>query len=179
MAVVIRPVRESDLAKADRIFRTAFGTFLGLPDPAAFAGDSDYIRTRWRLDPTAAWAAEREGELVGTNFATCWGSVGFFGPLTVRVDQWNAGVARQLLERTMARFEEWQVRHAGLFTFAQSAKHLHLYGSFGFAPRFLTAIMTEKETTKRAVLGGYPFISKPVTPQRLAENIERYLARRA
>jgi hypothetical protein len=29
-----------------------------------------------------------------------------------------------------------------LFTFAQSAKHVGLYGKFGFHPRFLTAIMT-------------------------------------
>jgi hypothetical protein len=33
------------------------------------------------------------------------------------------------------------VSHAGLFTFAQSAKHVHLYGKFGFHARFLTAIM--------------------------------------
>lgn len=43
---------------------------------------------------------------------------------------------------------------------------------------FLTAIVTEKETAKQAVLGGYPFISKPVTPERLAENIERHLGPR-
>ncbi|MGZ4985183.1 MAG: response regulator [Chthoniobacterales bacterium] len=40
---------------------------------------------------------------------------------------------------------------------------------------FLTAIVTEKETTARPILGGYPFISKPVTPERLAENIEKHL----
>jgi CheY-like chemotaxis protein len=40
---------------------------------------------------------------------------------------------------------------------------------------FLTAIVTEKETAKRNLFGGYPFISKPVTPERLAENIEKYL----
>jgi CheY-like chemotaxis protein len=41
---------------------------------------------------------------------------------------------------------------------------------------FLTAIVTEKETEKRQLFGGYPFISKPVTPEKLAENIEKYLA---
>jgi CheY-like chemotaxis protein len=41
---------------------------------------------------------------------------------------------------------------------------------------FLTAIVTEKETEKRQLFGGYPFIAKPVTPERLAENIEKYLA---
>lgn len=41
---------------------------------------------------------------------------------------------------------------------------------------FLTAIVTEKETAKRPVLGGYPFVSKPVTPERLALEIEKHLA---
>jgi two-component system OmpR family response regulator len=41
---------------------------------------------------------------------------------------------------------------------------------------FLTAIVTEKETEKRQLFGGYPFISKPVTPEKLVENIEKYLA---
>jgi CheY-like chemotaxis protein len=40
---------------------------------------------------------------------------------------------------------------------------------------FLTAIVTEKETATHPILGGYPFISKPVTPERLAENIEKHL----
>ena len=40
---------------------------------------------------------------------------------------------------------------------------------------FLTAIVTENETAKRPMLGGYPFISKPVTPERLAEEIEKHL----
>jgi len=31
--VTIRPLQEGDLPAADRSFRMAFGTFLGLPDP--------------------------------------------------------------------------------------------------------------------------------------------------
>jgi CheY-like chemotaxis protein len=41
---------------------------------------------------------------------------------------------------------------------------------------FLTAIVTEQETTTRPLLGGFPFISKPVTAERLAESIKRHLA---
>jgi CheY-like chemotaxis protein len=41
---------------------------------------------------------------------------------------------------------------------------------------FLTAIVTEKETQKRQLFGGYPFISKPVTPEKLAESIRKHLA---
>ena len=79
--------------------------------------------------------------MVGTNFATRWGSVGFFGPLTIRPDLWDRGIAQQLLRPTMDLFEKWGVRHAGLFTFASSPKHVNLYQKFGFWPRYLTALM--------------------------------------
>jgi two-component system OmpR family response regulator len=41
---------------------------------------------------------------------------------------------------------------------------------------FLTAIVTEKETKRHQVFGGFPFISKPVTPEKLVEEIEKHLA---
>lgn len=141
--VSISPLQENQLEEADRIMRLAFGTFLGLPDPMSFMGDAGYVRARWQADPSAALAAEADGELVGSNFATNWGSFGFFGPLTVRPDLWDRGVARRLLERTMALFEQWGTRHAGLFTFPQSPKHLGLYQSFGFWPGFLTPVMAK------------------------------------
>lgn len=139
--VIIRLLREEDLAAADRIMRLAFGTFIGLPDPLQFMGDADYVRTRWRADASAALAAEMSGELVGTNLVTRWGSVGFFGPLTIRPDLWGRGIAQELLRSTMELFDRWRVSHAGLYTFANSAKHVSLYQKFGFWPRFLTALM--------------------------------------
>src|SRR6185369_9548412 len=141
MNVTVRPLREADLVEADRIFRLAFGTFVGLDDPMEFAGDSQWIAARWRADPSAAFAADVDGRFAGSNLATNWGSIGFFGPLSVHPDFWNRGVARRLLEPTMACFERWGTRHAGLFTFAQSPKHVSLYQRFGFYPRFLIAIM--------------------------------------
>jgi hypothetical protein len=42
----------------------------------------------------------------------------------------------------MEQFAAWGTAHNGLFTFAQSAKHVALYQKFGFHARFLTAIMT-------------------------------------
>jgi GNAT superfamily N-acetyltransferase len=139
--VTIRPLREQDLPEADRIMRLAFGTFLGMPDPLKFMGDADFARTRWLADPSAVFAAELDGQVVGTNYATRWGSVGFFGPLTIRPDLWDRGIAQLLLAPTMELFDRWGVRHAGLFTFASSAKHIGLYQKFGFWPRFLTALM--------------------------------------
>lgn len=139
----IRPLEEADLGEADRIMRLAFGTFLGLPEPSSFMGDADYVRTRWAAAPTCALAAETEGQLVGTNFVTRWGSVGFFGPLTVEPSLWDRGVARALLSETMTYFDRWGVTHAGLFTFGQSPKHVTLYQSYGFLPRFLTSVLAK------------------------------------
>lgn len=139
--ISIRPLAESDLDEADRIMRLAFGTFLGLPDPAAFMGDADYVRTRWAADPSAALGAFDNGTLVGSNFVTQWGSVGFFGPLTVEPALWDRGVARRLMDETMVTFGGWDLTHTGLFTFGQSPKHLALYQKYGFMPRFLTPVL--------------------------------------
>jgi GNAT superfamily N-acetyltransferase len=141
--ITVRPLEERDLPVADHIMRVAFGTFIGLPEPAAFMGDASYVRTRWLADPNATFAAEAGGELVGSNFATNWGSVGFFGPLTIRPDFWDRGVGKRLMEPIMELFNQWGTRHAGLFTFAHSQKHVGLYQKFGFWPRFLTAIMSK------------------------------------
>ncbi len=142
--ISVRPLAESDLPEADRIVRLAFGTFIGLPDPSQFMGDADYVRTRWIFDPSCAVAAEHEGKLIGTNFATNWGSFGFFGPLTVDPVYWNRGVAQQLLASTMEIFRRWGNRHLGLYTFSQSPKHMALYQKFGFWPRDLVAIMAKR-----------------------------------
>ncbi|MCE3277153.1 MAG: acetyltransferase, N-acetylglutamate synthase [Propionibacteriaceae bacterium] len=141
--VLIRPLRADDLPAADAIRRLAFGTFLGLPDPMSFEGDASPVRTRYLVDPTGCFAAELDGQLVGTNFAVDWGSVGFFGPLTVHPDHWGRGIAQHLVEAALEAFTRRGTRHVGLFTFAHSPKHLALYQKFGFWPRFTTAIMTK------------------------------------
>jgi GNAT superfamily N-acetyltransferase len=137
----VRQLTEPDLPEAQRLIRLAFGTFLGAPEPETFWADRDYAYGRFGAEHTAAFAAEEAGALVGSNFVTRWGSVGFFGPLTVRPDLWNSGVGQRLVGAACDVFAAWGVRHAGLCTFADSAKHVWTYGKFGFHPRFLTAIM--------------------------------------
>jgi GNAT superfamily N-acetyltransferase len=142
--VLVRPMREGDLDEADRIVRLAFGTFLGLPDPMKFMGDASYVHTRYKADPSAALTAEVDGRIAGSNFALDWGSVGVFGPLTIHPDYWDKGVAKELLDRTMKIFEGWGTKRIGIFTFAQSSKHIHLYQKYGLWPRYLTAIMSKQ-----------------------------------
>lgn len=144
MTLTIRPVIESDLPEADRIFRTAFGTFVGMPNPETFAGDTNWIETRWRANPAASLAAVEGGRLMGTNFIARWGSFGFFGPLSVHPEFWDRGIGKALLGPTMEIMESWKLRQMALFTFAQSAKHVSLYGKYGFRPRYLAAVMLKK-----------------------------------
>jgi GNAT superfamily N-acetyltransferase len=150
---MIRALEEKDLPEARRIVRLAFGTFLGAPDPETFWADRDYVEGRYRAPHVASFAATLDGTLVGSNFATQWGSVGFFGPITVHPSLQESGVGRALLARTMQQFDDWGIRHAGLFTFAQSAKHVGLYQKYGFYPRFLTAIMSGAAASGRKASG--------------------------
>jgi len=143
MPVAVRPLTIDQLDDAERVFRLAFGTFLGLREPLQFTGDCAYVRTRWLADPSAAWAAHLDDTLAGSNFATRWGSFAFFGPLSVRPEWWERGIARHLLDATMQRFAEWGVGHTGLYTFAQSPKHVALYQRYGFFPQYLTAIASK------------------------------------
>jgi GNAT superfamily N-acetyltransferase len=142
--VAIRPLTQDDLDDADRIMRTAFGTFLGAPDPIAVFGDAQYVRPRYHAAPSWAFAAELDGELLGSNFATRWGSFAFFGPLTVRPDLWDRGIASRLMEPIIDLFDQWKVRQAGLFTFPQSPKHIGLYQKCGFWPQHLTPLLEKR-----------------------------------
>jgi GNAT superfamily N-acetyltransferase len=149
--VKIGLVKKAELAEADRILRVAFGTFLGLPNPAEFMGDRDLLISRWHSPHVEVLAARQDGRLIGTNVVTRWGSFGFFGPLTILPEFWDRGVAQLLLQGTEKVFNKWGVRRTGLFTFAASAKHVGLYQKFGYWPGYLTALMahTPKAATQQ------------------------------
>ena len=137
----VRPLTERDLSEAQRIVRRAFGTFLGAPDLDNFWTDFDYVYGRHGAEHIASFAADHDGALAGVNFATNWGSVGYFGPISVRPDLWNGGIAQPLVEAACQQFGRWDIKHAGLCTFPHSTKHVWLYQKFGFYPRYLTALM--------------------------------------
>ena len=143
MTIEVRPLAEGDVAAADRIFRLAFGTFIGLKDPLSFRGDAEMIRTRRRSQPDGAFGAYRDGELIGSSFAARWGSFGVFGPISVHPQRWEGGIGRRLMEPAIAALDRWGVRQSGLFTFAQSPKHIALYQKFGFWPQTLTCVMAK------------------------------------
>jgi predicted N-acetyltransferase YhbS len=166
---IIRSMTEADLPEARRICRVAFGTFLGAPDLETFWADRDLVANRHGAEHIASFAADEDGTLVGSNFATLWGSVAFFGPLTVRVDRWDSGIGQQLVAAACEQFEKWGAPHTGLFTFPQSTKHVGLYGKFGFHPRFLTAVMIGSAAGRPSVAGAMRYSSLPADGRAEAE----------
>jgi GNAT superfamily N-acetyltransferase len=163
----IRRLRQSDLERADHVMRIAFGSFLGAPDPVQVFGDLDYVYSRFGAAPDWAFAAELDGELVGSVFVTRWGSFGFFGPLTVWPGLWDRGIGGLLLEPVMDLFKAWSVRQAALFTFPDSTKHVGLYQKFGFWPQHLTPVM-QRATPAAGVPVGYSTYSQLPAAERVA-----------
>jgi GNAT superfamily N-acetyltransferase len=150
VAVEVRPMQPADVEVADRIMRTAFGTYLGAPDPLLVFGDAEYVRPRFAAQRNWSFVAELNGQVVGSNFATRWGSFGFFGPLTVRPDLWDSGIGSALMSPVVDLFEQWGVRQAALFTFPQSPKHIGLYQKFGFWPQHLTPLLEKSSSAAGA-----------------------------
>ena len=70
--ISIHVMERTELEEPRRIFRVAFGTFIGVPEPQTFWADREYVFTRWQSDPQAALVAQVDGKLAGSNFATNW-----------------------------------------------------------------------------------------------------------
>jgi GNAT superfamily N-acetyltransferase len=157
----IRPMREADVAAADRVVRLAFGTYFGLPDPMSFRGDDGIIVPRLLSYPDGGFVAERDGHIVGTCIASNWGSIGVLGPVAVHPDLWKQGIARQLVGASLDAFQRWRCRMAGLFTFPQSASHIRLYQEFGFWPRHLVSVMQKEVTATEDVPGALSLRGNP------------------
>jgi GNAT superfamily N-acetyltransferase len=168
MTTQIRPLLEDELGEADAIYRRAFGTFLSLPDPLAFDGDAQVLRCRWTADPDAALALFEDGALAGSNFVTRWGSVGLFGPLTVDPSRQDRGLAHPLVEEALRLLEGSQVAFRGLFTFAESPKHVALYQRFGYWPAGLAAMMSKPVRRNTESPDGVEFLSR-LSPDGQAE----------
>ena len=156
--IKIGPLKHTELTEADRIFRLAFATFMGLPDPSAFWGGREVFKPRWDAPHVTSFAARDEGRLIGSNMLTRWGSFAFLGPLTVLPDYWNRGVAQLLLDATAKTFAKLGLKRTGLFTFPHSTKHLGLYQKFGYWPGYLTVAygVHAGRTARRGRKGGSP-----------------------
>ncbi len=112
---------------------------------------------RWYTNPEAAFAAEIDGQIVGVNIATHWGSFGLFVPLIVHPGFWEQGIRKKLIEPALACFEYWNIKQAGFCTFTNSPKHLCLYQIFGFHPHFLIAFTSKQPQPYEQALQGIKY----------------------
>jgi predicted N-acetyltransferase YhbS len=143
------PLTEADLPAADRVMREAFADRMGAAPDEAFR-DASLVRSRFRLHPDGAVVAHDDGEVAGSALAMRWGSVGVFGPLSVRPDLQGRGFGKALLDAAVERMAAWDLQHAGLFTWSDSPGHLALYRAAGFWPRFLSLLMAKPLTAEAA-----------------------------
>jgi hypothetical protein len=97
---------------------------------------------RLLVEPRGAFGAYISSELVAVAFATVWGSVGLFGPISVKPGHWNIGVGRKLLQQSVRYFHENSVSDMVLCTFPDSVKHVSFYQKFGFYPGHLIAMVS-------------------------------------
>lgn len=144
MAIEVRPLREDELDAADAIRRRAFGTLLGLHDPAAFGGDAPVLRCRWSADPGSASAVLEDGVLAGSSVVTRRGSVGLLGPVAVEPARQGRGLAHALVAEALRMLEGPPVAFRGLFAFAQSPAGVGLFQRFGYWPASLAAAMSKE-----------------------------------
>ena len=100
-----------------------------------------------RAPHVAAFGAAGEGNLVGSNFATKWGGTSvFFGPIIVRPDLQESGIAQALLARTMEQFDaSANAACRAVPPFRRSTKHIVLYQKYQFYAHFLTAISADAQ----------------------------------
>ena len=165
MPVKIRPLLSQELDVASDIYRKAFCATLNISDKAL--GDTEYVRTRYRADPSAALAAELDGAFVGSSFLTQWGSFGLLGPTSVRTDGWSGGAGMLLFAAVLKLGVDRGCRYFGGFTFSNSPPHIDSLRKYDFWPRFLTMILG-KGVKKAAAAGSIHTFQGLDTPAREA-----------
>jgi predicted N-acetyltransferase YhbS len=85
--------------------------------------------------------AEREGEIVGSNFLDERSRIAGVGPVTVQPEAQNAGIGRRLMQDVMERASRRGFAGVRLLTAAHHGRSLSLYASLGFEVREPVACM--------------------------------------
>ncbi len=130
--VLVREMRADDVVAAGEVHRRAFAEQTGDP---SFGEGSDVVRTRFESGNVVGFVADDGGAVLGSLLLTRWGSFGVLGPLSVDPSAQGRGIAQLLLDRGVAELDSWELAGSGLYTFADSPKHRHLYERYGFVDR--------------------------------------------
>jgi GNAT superfamily N-acetyltransferase len=137
MAIVYRPAREDELARAEELvtasindltLRHGFGRMASVRPP-------HFQLFSLKDDPGGLWVAEDGGEILGFAFSWVCGGLWFLAELFVAPGQQGRGVGNELLKRTIAQAEKAEASEKALITFAFNAVSQGLYIRHGLFPR--------------------------------------------
>jgi ribosomal protein S18 acetylase RimI-like enzyme len=133
-ALRLRPARPDDAGSVARILYAAFA---GIHDRHRFPRDFPTLEAAAGLAGAfiahpSIWGvvAERDGRIVGSNFADERGSVRGVGPITVDPDVQESGVGRRLMEAVMDRSAG--AEGIRLLQDAFNTRSMALYAALGF-----------------------------------------------
>jgi len=144
ITIGLRPIEPADADSCARIVYEAFG---GIHDHHRFQRDFPSLQAAEQLigafvEHPSIWGvvAERDGEIVGSNFLDERGPIRGLGPITVALQAQGAGVGRRLMEAALERGQE----AAGIRLFQDSFNlaSLCLYASLGFEVKEPAVVMS-------------------------------------
>ncbi|HEX3369130.1 MAG TPA: GNAT family N-acetyltransferase [Candidatus Cybelea sp.] len=144
-SVVVRQFEQRDIAPCGRICYEAFRTIAqrhGFPPdlPSAEAG-AGIMETLYGSDGFYGVVAERDDEVIGSNWLDERGTISGIGPVTIDPAVQDEGLGRRLMEAVIERSDVGGFPAVRLVQAAYHARSLSLYTKLGFASREELAVM--------------------------------------
>lgn len=139
MSISIRPITPADVNVCGRICYDAFhsiNTRHGFPPDFPHPDVATGVVSMMASHPEIyGVVAERDGEVVGSNFIDERSAIFGIGPITVNPEGQNSGVGRRLMEAVMQRAADRGAPGVRLVQAAFHNRSLSLYTKLGFDPR--------------------------------------------
>lgn len=146
MNIDIREIRSDDAAAAGKIIYEAFA---GVSTTHGFEPDFPSVEVAtgfvnmWLAHPeVAGFAAEIDGQFVGSNFLTEYDPIRGVGPITVDPNVQASGIGRKLMQAVIDRGRD--AIGIRLLQAAFNTRSMSLYASLGFDVKEPIAMMTGK-----------------------------------
>lgn len=138
MAVLCRPARLDDLARADEIVVASINELTERRGFGKMASSRPQNFQAFSLvdDPEGLWVAGDDGELVGFAWSWVCGELWFLAQLFVAPDRQSDGIGNQLISKMFAHAEKRGASVRALITFTFNNVSQGLYIRHGLFPRF-------------------------------------------
>lgn len=145
MTIVLREARPEDAEKCGRI---CFDSFYSVATQHNFQPDFDSVESATDIldvmlnhDGFYAVVAERNGEIIGSNFLDERADIVGLGPITVLREAQNEGIGRRLLADALERSDGREAAGVRLVQAAYHGRSMSLYVKHGFQVREPLAVI--------------------------------------